>query len=177
VAGAGAWMAAAGCTNFDLTPQVSFDADLEQYVAEQIVPGSPLPGPLAESFPIHMDLDLNQKFAAMTTGPIDIIELTSLDLVITGTDRPAGDIDDWSFVDSIDLYVTSTKTGSSLPRMRFATASAPGKTTTMRFTPVAGANLEPYIGEGAQVESQGSVRAPSDDTSFDGLGVYSARSK
>ena len=63
------------------------DFDITQPVPEQQIPGSSLPGPLADLFPIPVNLDISQQIKAMDTGPIDSVSLSALELTITKTDE------------------------------------------------------------------------------------------
>lgn len=148
------------------------DFDVEQPIAEQTVQGSNIPGPLAELFPIPLDLDLTAKIKERDTGPIGTITLSNLSLTITATSMKSGDTDDWSFVDKIDVYVESTKSGTSLAKVKIATASSPGAVQTIKFTVDDTVNIKPYIDEGSKVESSGSGRVPADDVSYDGSSTF-----
>lgn len=148
------------------------DFDIEQPIPEQRVQGSGLPAPLAALFPLPLDLDLSAEIQKRTTGPIDSVNLTSLTLTITPTDRGSGDTDDWSFVDEIRVFVASSMAGSNLPRVEIASTVAPGAVTTIEFTVEASVNLQPYVEEGSVVESSGRGRLPSDNVSYDGVGVF-----
>ncbi len=110
---------AAGCgvTDFDIT----------QPIPQQTIPGSPLPGPLATLFPLDLNLDISQQIKAQDTGPIGSVNLSSLSLTL----HTAGA--DWSFVDEVDVYVSSTKQGTTLPKVEIAHVTSPGKVTTMKF--------------------------------------------
>ena len=147
------------------------DFDITQPVPEQEIQGSPLPGPLATLFPVPLNLDLSSQIKARDTGPIDSVTLTSLDLEITPRDEPTGDSDDWSFVTSIDVFVASSKSGSTLPKVEIAHASSPGAVQTLSFE-VESVNLEPYIEEGSIVDAESSGNAPPDAVSYDGEGVF-----
>src|SRR5262245_19147864 len=116
----------AGCSDI-------VDFDISQSVTEQRVMGSPLPGPLAALFPLPLDLDLAAEIQKRDSGPIDRITISSLSLEITAAARPAGDADDWAFVESIRVFVKSSRSGSSLPRVEIANVNMPGAVTTMKF--------------------------------------------
>lgn len=148
------------------------DFDLDQPVPEQRVPGSPIPGPLQALFPLPIDLDLSAKIKEHTTGPIDSVNISSLELSITPTARPAGDTDDWLFVGEIHVFVKSSQSGSSLPRVEIAHISEPGAVTTMKFVVEKKVNLDPYVNEGSVIETTGSGTAPGDDVTYDGKAVF-----
>jgi hypothetical protein len=148
------------------------DFDVDQDVPEQNIPGSTLPGPLAALFPLPIQVDIASKIQAMDTGPIDRVELGAMHLDITTTKEPSGDSDDWAFLDRVDLYVASTKSGSTLSRTKVATAVAPGAVRRLDFTPVADVNLLPYINEGCELTAEASGHAPADDVSYDGSATF-----
>ena len=147
------------------------DFDISQPVPEQNIQGSPLPGPLATLFPVPLNLDLSSQIKARDTGPIDSVTLTSLDLAITPKDEPSGDTDDWSFVTSIDVFVSSTKSGTTLPKVKIAHATMPGAVQTFSFE-LESVNLKPYIDEGSQVDSTGMGNAPMTDMTYDGASTF-----
>lgn len=154
----------AGCSDI-------VDFDISQEMPEQRVQGSPLPGPLTALFPLPLDLDLASKIEQRESGPIDSITIASLSLSITDTARMGGDTDDWAFVESIRVFVKSSRQGSSLPRVEIASVSAPGAVTTMTFQ-VTDVNIKPYVDEGSIVESEGSGTLPPDDVTYDGAAVF-----
>lgn len=154
-------LAAAGCGVADFS--------ISQPVPEQRITGSPIPGPLAQLFPFPLNLDISQQIQAMHTGPIKSVTLTSLELSITPTAQPEGD---WSFVDEVDVYVSSSMSGSSLPKVKIAHVTSPGSVQVMNFTIEPGVDLKPYIDEGSTVEGDSSGRAPDHDVTYDGKGVF-----
>src|ERR1051326_8832572 len=100
------------------------DFDGEQPVQPQTIQGSGLPAPLAAIFPLPLNLDLESKIKAKDTGPIDGVTLSSLTLHITSTGG------DWSFVTSIEVSVSSTKSGTTLPKAKIASIASPGAVQT-----------------------------------------------
>ncbi|CAN5249486.1 hypothetical protein BH11MYX1_BH11MYX1_14720 [soil metagenome] len=147
------------------------DFDVSQDVPEQAVQGSNIPAPLGALFPLPLSLDLAQKIKAQNTGPIGTVTLSSLALTITKTDEPAGDTDDWSFVTSVEVFVESTKSGTTLPKVKIASVSAPGAVQVMNFK-VENVDVKPYIDEGSQVDTSGTGMVPSDDVSYDGVSTF-----
>jgi hypothetical protein len=145
------------------------DFDIDQPVMEQRITGSPLPGPLAALFPLPLNVDLSAKIKAMDSGPIDSVALKSLELTITATAQPMGD---WSFVDSVDVFVSSSKQGSTLAKVKLAHVTSPGKVTVMTFVPEPGVNLKPYIDEGSVVEGASTGRAPNNDVTYNGDSTF-----
>jgi hypothetical protein len=154
----------AGCSDL-----VAFD--ISQTMPEQRAQGSPLPGPLAQLFPLPLDLDLSSQIKQQDSGPIDSVTLSSLKLAITDTSRPAGDTDDWAFVEQIHVFVKSSRQGSALPRVEIANVGMPGAVTTLEFE-VEDVNLKPYVDEGSIVESEGRGTLPPDDVSYNGTAVF-----
>ena len=98
--------------------------------------------------------------------------LSRLELAITDSRRPSSDVDDWSFVEEIHVFVKSSKSGSTLPRVEIAQVQAPGAVTTMTFEVDEGVDLKPYVEEGSVVESEARGTLPADDVSYDGEGVF-----
>ena len=145
------------------------DFDVDQPIMEQRIAGSSVPGPLQLLFPVPLNVDISAQIQSMHTGPIDSVTLSSLSLTITPTAQPMGD---WSFVDQIDVFVSSSKSGSTLPKVKIAHATSPGKVQTIEFAIEGGVNLKPYIDEGSTVDGQSTGRAPPGDVTYDGAAVF-----
>lgn len=141
------------------------DFDVDQPVPQQTIQGSGIPAPLAAIFPLPLSLDLSSKIKAKDTGPIDSVTLSSLTLHITS----AGD---WSFVQTIDVSVSSSKPGTTLPKAKIASVASPGAVQTLNFQVEGGVNLKPYIDEGSVVDSSGMGTQPTQSVTFDGQGVF-----
>jgi hypothetical protein len=158
-------MLVAGCgiADFDVTQTVPS----QMIQGSQTIQGSVVGGILPGLFEMPLDVTIQSDIQAHDTGPIQEVTLSSMQLVITA---PAGQT--WSFVTSIDVYVASTKSGSTLPKVKVATVVNPGNVTTMSFTPVPGVNLIPYINEGSQMTADASGSQPSQDVTFDGEAVF-----
>lgn len=154
----------AGCSDL-------VDFDISQPVPEQRVQGSPLPGPLTAIFPLPLDLDLSAEIQKRDSGPIDSITIKSLSLSITDAGRPSGDTDDWAFVESVRVFVKSSKQGSTLPRVEIANVDMPGAVTTLKFE-VTDVNIKPYVDEGSVVESEGRGTLPPDDVTYNGTATF-----
>lgn len=148
------------------------DFEVDQPIAEQEVQGSPLPGPISGLFPFPLSLDIGAKIKAMHTGPIGGVHLTRLTIAITPTDAPSGDADDFSFIDSVAVFVSSTQQGSTLPKRQIATLTSPGPVATADFDVDSTVDLDPYINEGSMIDTTSSGHAPPDDTTFDGDGTF-----
>ena len=153
-------LAAPGCSIVDF--------DVDQQIPAQTVPGSGIPTQLAPLFPLPLSLDLSSKIKAMNTGPIDSVTLSSLELTIT---MPSDGSVDWSFVDQVDVFVSSTKSGTTLPKAKIASVSKPTG-QKMTFVVERSVNIKPYVDEGSQVDSSGSGRAPAVDVTYNGLAVF-----
>jgi hypothetical protein len=166
-----AWLAIAGLVASTAACGIA-DFNVSQAIPEQQVPGSSIPGPLATLFPVPIDLDISSKIKAMNTGPIDSVTLSSLALTITKTAEPSGDTDDWSFVSHVEVYLESSKSGTTLAKVKIAMVSSPGAVQTMNFEVDGGVNLKAYVDEGSKVTTTGSATAPSDDVSYDGTSVF-----
>jgi hypothetical protein len=136
--------------------------DVSQNIPAQTIPGSPLGGLLP---PLStQQININSQIQSQTTSPIGSVKLKSLVFTIT-----AGD--DWRFLSTMDIYISSTKAGTTLPAARIATVSNPGATNTLNFT-VLDVELNDYVSEGSQLSAMASGNAPADDTTFDGVAVF-----
>jgi len=153
-------LAASGCGLVDF--------DVDQAIPAQMIPGSTVPTPISTLFPVPLSLDLSSKIKQQNTGAINSVTLSSLELTITA---PANGSVDWSFVDQVDLFVESTKTGTTLAKVKLASATKPTG-QVLNFTVEGGVNLKPYVDEGAQVDSSGTGHAPSATVTYDGKAVF-----
>lgn len=139
---------------------------IERSIDEQLVQGSPL----AAIFPfaIPMNVDLASETSARGTGPANHVYLRSLVLDVTSTAEPDGDTDDFDFLTSVDIFIESTKAGSTLPRVRIAHISnVPRDAKHISFVSDR-VDLIDYVNEGARLTSEADGSVPPDDVTFDG---------
>ncbi len=138
-------------------------------IAEQRVDGNPLGGLLGSLvLPIPIDVDLAAETTARGTGPAQHVYLGALSLSVTSTGEPAGDTDDLSFIDSIEIFVESSASGSALPRQRVARLDpAPDGTRTLSLD-AERVDLIEYVREGARLTANASGTLPPDDVTYDG---------
>jgi hypothetical protein len=146
---------------------VSFD--VSQDVPTQTVQGSPLggilPGFLSAPFPIT--IDVKQETAKRSTGPARSANLKQVEFRITSPD--AGTFD---FVDEIHIFVESSMSGSSLPKVEIANLKpVPKGQKTIDLTIVPNVDLLPYINEGAVISATAMGHQPAVSTSYDGTVV------
>ncbi len=154
----------AGCLTFS-------DFDLGRAVPEQTLMGSPVRAPLQSAFPFAMDLDLSEHLAKFDgRRPVQVL-LASLELTVTATATPAGDVDDFGFIDELHVFISSSREGTALPRVEIAHAKHRGPVSTIPFAVEPTIDLKPYVSELAKVDAVVSGTVPSDDISFDGRGV------
>jgi hypothetical protein len=146
------------------------DFDVERTIAEQRVPGNPLAGLLKDLFavPIPMNVDIASETAARDTGPAKSARLRELLLTITPTAEGPSDQDDFGFLDSVAVFIESTREGTSLPRTQIAIAEDITATERLVFDVVDSVNVLPYANEGSRFTSEVDGSAPPDDVSFDG---------
>ena len=99
----------------------ALDFDVQQNIPEQRVSGSvvsALLGTLIPS-PFPLTIDLAQETKARGTGPVKAAGLKSLTFAITST-ASSGSVHDFSFVQTVDIYIESTKSGTTLTRQKIA---------------------------------------------------------
>ncbi len=145
---------------------------IDEPIPEQTIAGSSLPNPLDAFFQFPIELEIRQQLEAMETGPASSVRLTRIVISITDTAQPAGDTDDWAFVESIDVFVASTMDGTDLPTVKVAEVRDPGAVTDLEFTIIAGVELLPYVNEGVEMTANSTGDTPADDVSFDGSASF-----
>lgn len=146
------------------------DFDVERAIAEQRVQGSPIPGLLDGLFavPIPMDVDIESETAARDAGLAQAARLKVLVLQITDSAEGAGDSDDFGFLDSVDVFIESTREGSRLPRALIAQARDIAPSPRLDFDVIRSLDVLPYAEEGSRFTSEVEGRVPPDDVSFAG---------
>jgi hypothetical protein len=146
------------------------DFDVDRTIAEQRVQGSPIAGLLDDLFavPIPMDVDIASETAARDAGPAQAAHLRALVLQITDTDEDASDTDDFGFLDSVAVFIESTRQGSPLPRTLIAQAADIEPSPRLDFQVIRSVNVLPYAEEGSRFTSQVEGRVPPDNVSFVG---------
>lgn len=146
------------------------DFDVKRSIAEQRVSGSPLAGILDDLFavPIPIDVDIASETAARDTGPATSSHLRQLELRITPTAEGASDSDDFGFLDSVNVFIESTRQNSSLPRTQIAEAVNIAPSRVLPFEVASSVDVLPYADEGSRFVSEVKGSVPRDDVSFDG---------
>ena len=148
------------------------DFDIERDIPEQRVAGSPIAGVLGTLIMdggIPLEIDLEGETGRRDTGPADAVRLTDFTLAITGTARPAGDSDDFDFLDRVEIFCESTMTGTRLSRVKIAElTTVPSGVTELDLDVFRTVNLKPYVEEGARITSSAAGTVPPDDVTFDG---------
>ena len=148
----------------------ALDFDVNQAIPEQRVTGSlagAIFGTLIPS-PFPLTIDLAQETKARGTGPVKAAGLKSLTFAITDT-ASAGSVHDFRFVQTVDIYIESTKSGTTLTRQKIADLpSPPGNQTTLNLRTYPEINLLPYINEGSRITSMASGTVPPNDVTFNG---------
>lgn len=139
-------------------------------IEEQQVAGSPLGGVLGSALdvPIPLEIDLATETASRDTGPAQHVYLSELRLDVTATAEPAPDTDDFDFIDSIDIFVESSQSGSTLPRQRVAFLEAVPRGARSISLSLEDVDLIEYVREGARLTSTATGTVPPDDVTFDG---------
>jgi hypothetical protein len=147
------------------------DFDIEQPVPEQRIMSNligQLLGTLIPS-PFALNINFEQETKARGTGPVKAAGLKSLTFDITATAMQGTDMDDFDFVQSVDIYIESTRQGSTLQRVKIADLPGPpGAVKQMDLRTYPDVNLLPYINEGSRITSMASGMVPTDDVTFNG---------
>ncbi len=157
-----------GCFLFmDDGSLVSFPVEYD--LPEQTVQGNLLGGLLGSllPLPIAVDVDLEAETRARDTGPAQHVYLTEMRLFVTPTAEPAGDSDDFGFLDSIEVYVESRDPGTRLPRQRIAHLDSVPQASSISLQ-LDDVDLIDYVNEGALLTASATGGAPFDDVTFSG---------
>jgi hypothetical protein len=146
------------------------DFDVDRTIAEQRVRGNALAGLLDTLFavPIPMDVDIASETAARDAGPAQSARLTELVLDITAAAEGPSDQDDFGFLDSVQVFVESTKADTTLPRTRIAQALEIAPSRRLSFEVVSSVDVLPYAEEGSRFVSEVEGTVPPDDVAFAG---------
>jgi len=145
--------------------------DIGQAVPEQRVMGSAL-GALLGAFlpsPFALTVNLEQETKARGTGPAQSAGLKALSFRLTNVPNPPRSSDNFDFVDRVEIFVESAKSGSSLSKQKIADLlTVPRGVTTLNLQCYPMVDLVPYINEGARISSTASGKTPPQDVTFDG---------
>ena len=130
-------------------------------------PGPSLPLPIDVIPPMQLEVDLEEELNAQSAGPAKGVYLSALDLEVTPTKIGPQDTDDLDFIQSIEVYVESTKPGSTLTRVKVAQLSpVPKGKQRVSLKTESDLNLKPYIEEGVRLTTRGQGTVPPDDVSL-----------
>lgn len=147
--------------------------DLSQNILEQRVIGNAGGGSLTTFFPnpIVFGLNVNQEAKARNAqGPTQSVTLNSMQFQITATGTPAGGFSSFEFVNSVTVYIESTRPNSSLAKNPVAVLNSPaGRILSFGLSTLPSVNLLPYIEEGARFTSTATGTVPSHDITFTGV--------
>lgn len=152
--------------------------DINQPIAEQKITGNILAGALGVFLPapFALTVNLDQETKARGTGPAQSAGLVALSFQLTRLPNPPRSTDNFDFVDRIEIFVESTKSGSALAKQKVADLiPVPKGQTKIELQCYPSVDLVPYINEGARISSSASGRVPSNDMTFDGLVTIEVR--
>ena len=117
--------------------------------------------------PMTLTVNLEEELEEQNAEGAKAIFLQDLEMVITDTEQPEGDTDNFDFVDEVNVFVESTKSGTTLEKKQIATLeNVPEGQTSVSFTTENDVNLKPYVEEGMKLTTAGSGEVPEDDTSL-----------
>lgn len=147
--------------------------DIDQKIPEQRVQSNVIAGVFGSLIPapFPLTIDLAQETKSRGTGPIGSAGLKALTFKITATAMPQGDSDNFDFVKNVEIYIESTKSGTTLQKQKIADLPSPppAGSTELSLRCYIDVNLVPYINEGSRITSTASGSVPPDDVTFDGL--------
>lgn len=146
--------------------------EISQAVPEQKIMGSLL-GSLLGSFiptPFPLSINLEQETKARGTGPAQSAGLKALSFRLTNVPNPPRSTDNFDFVDRIEIFIESAKSGTTLSKQKIADLlTVPRGVQTLNLQCYPNVDLVPYINEGSRISSTAAGKVPSQDVTFDGL--------
>lgn len=134
---------------------------------EQVVEGSnnPIDDFVPFDSPFSFNINLEQQLQKRDAKGAKRVELRGLKMLVTETKMPAGDTDNFDFLDSIEFYVDSEN--QERQRLAWLTDVPQGK-QTLDLNVDDSINLKPYIEEGMSLKTSAEGTPPDDDTSIKG---------
>lgn len=146
-----------------------FSFSVRENIPEQRVTGSGSAGGLADLLgDVPITVNLAEEQSARSLGPLGSASVSALSLRITDTAQSGGDVDNFDFLDSIQVFVSSSAPGSSLPRVLVAELDPIPTGLQVIDLDVTGVNIKPQIEEGSIIEAAATGTVPADDVTFDG---------
>lgn len=145
--------------------------DLTQNILEQRIPGGAGGGALTTFLPAPITFGFNVDQEAKSRkaqGPTQSVTLNVMQFQITTTGTPAGGYSSFEFLNSVTIYLESTRANSSLPRIPIATLPAGAGRTLSIALGTQPDNMLPYVTEGARLTSSATGTVPSHDITFVG---------
>lgn len=144
--------------------------DINEKSDEVIVQG----GPSIIELPINifpamtLDINLQQELDAQDASGAKAVYLSALSLNVTDKAKAnASDVDNFDFVESVTIYVESTKENSALKKTKVAEVKmVPDGLQVLPLTVFDNVNLKPFIEEGMRLSSEGTASVPEDDVSM-----------
>ena len=133
------------------------DFDTTREIPSETIPAAPVS---LDTGVQSLDIPLDQTVAPTSTSIVNAVYLDELELVATSGD--------WGFLQSMDVYISSTLKGSTLPKVVAASVSNPGPIQRLEFVPTPNINLVPYVNEGAELTATATGTPPTQEVIFDG---------
>ncbi len=156
-----AFLTGCGLVHFDVTEDIE----------EQRIEGDPIAAMLASFLdePVAISLNVEEEVGARDGGVAKEVSLRQLVFRITDTAVGTGDLDNFDFLESLQVYVESTAEGSTLPRVLVAEMpTIPDGLVELDLDVVDGVDLLPYLEGGARIATDAVGAPPADDVTFDG---------
>ncbi len=144
---------------------------MTQGIAEQRIVGSG-GGALTTLLQTPVTIDLNVKQQAIdrkANGPVTSVTLVGMVFETTVGGTTAGSMVPFDFIQSVQVYIESVRTNSSLARQRIAVLpTPPGRIIGFGLSPDTSVNLLPFFDEGARLVTTATGTLPTKDVTFTG---------
>lgn len=152
------------------------DFDVSQNIPATTVRGDPVAAaagmfiaPESAFNPFAFTLNLDQETKSRGTSLASSVKLKAFYLELTAASAEPN----FDWVQTFDVFVESTKSGTTLPKVKIASlaASAPRGQRKLVFA-VESANLIQYVKEGTKISASARASAPAHDVVFTGAVTF-----
>ena len=151
------------------------DFDVTQNIPETTVRGDPVAAaagtviaPDSALNPFSFNLNLDQETKSRGTSLASSVKLKAMYLELTATSAEPN----FDWVQSLDVFVESTKAGTTLPKVKLASLPTASRGVRKLVLTVESVNLLQYVKEGTKVSATARASAPAHDVVFAGAVTF-----
>lgn len=117
---------------------------------------------------MRLEFDLQSELEERDAGAAKAVFVESIELVVTDSRKEGPeDVDNFDFLDNIEVYIASRKDDTSLEERRIAVRDpVPEGRTSFQLDVESDIDIKPYVEEGVRLTTRGSGELPEDDVSI-----------